>query len=188
MATETPGGRSAEWIVHGERAIYDSRWVRLHLVDVEPPDGERFEHHVVRMQRVAVITVLDDGQSHVLMIRRHRFVDSSWGWEVPMGIVEEGEDPESTAYREVEEETGWRPTNLTHVLTFQPMIGIADTPHELFTGIGAAHTTEVVDASEAEEIAWMPCTDLLSIITKGEIRDGASLVALLHLVAARTNT
>jgi len=32
---------------HGERIVYDSEWVRLSLVDIEPPDGRRFEHHVV---------------------------------------------------------------------------------------------------------------------------------------------
>jgi hypothetical protein len=39
------------WIEHGERAIYDSPWVSLHLVDVEVPGGHRFEHHVVRRDR-----------------------------------------------------------------------------------------------------------------------------------------
>jgi len=34
--------------VHGERTLYDSDWMRLTLVDVELPSGERFEHHVVR--------------------------------------------------------------------------------------------------------------------------------------------
>jgi hypothetical protein len=37
--------------VYGERVLYDSPWVRLALVDVEPPDGHRFEHHVVRLFR-----------------------------------------------------------------------------------------------------------------------------------------
>ena len=37
------------WTVHGERSLYESEWLRLVLVDVEIPGGERFEHHVVRM-------------------------------------------------------------------------------------------------------------------------------------------
>jgi len=36
------------WHVHGERAIYQSDWLDLKLVDVELPSGARFEHHVVR--------------------------------------------------------------------------------------------------------------------------------------------
>jgi 8-oxo-dGDP phosphatase len=45
--------------VFGERTIYDNPWVRLTLVDIEPPDGRRFEYHAVRLQRVAVALVLN---------------------------------------------------------------------------------------------------------------------------------
>ena len=40
-----------QWTVHGRRSIYESSWVSLDLVDVELPDGQRFEQHVVRMAR-----------------------------------------------------------------------------------------------------------------------------------------
>ena len=71
--------------VYGERVVYDNPWVRLTVVDIEPPDGHRFEHHVVRLQRVAIAAVLNDADE-VLMLWRHRFVDDSWGWELPGGI------------------------------------------------------------------------------------------------------
>jgi hypothetical protein len=45
---------SMRWAVHGRRTIYDNRWVKLDLVDVQPPGGvPRFEHHAVRLNRVA---------------------------------------------------------------------------------------------------------------------------------------
>lgn len=75
--------------VYGERVVYDNPWVRLALVDIEPPDGHRFEHHVVRIQRVALAVVLND-VDEVLMLWRHRFVDDSWGWELPGEIVDAG--------------------------------------------------------------------------------------------------
>jgi 8-oxo-dGTP pyrophosphatase MutT (NUDIX family) len=175
----------AEWITYGERTIYESRWLRLNLVDVKSPDGVRFEHHVVRMQRVAVAAVLNDEGTHLLMMRRHRFIDDSWGWEVPVGIVEDGEGPTAAASREAEEETGWRVTTLEHVLEFQPAIGIADTPHDVFVGHGATHVGEPTDINEAEEIAWIPVGDLLGMVNDRRIRDGATLTAVLHLLASR---
>ncbi|GAB3437421.1 NUDIX hydrolase [Flindersiella endophytica] len=55
------------------------------------------------------------------------------GWELPGGIVEGDEDSATTAAREVEVETGWRPhVPLQKLLEFQPMPGMVDTPHELF--------------------------------------------------------
>jgi 8-oxo-dGTP pyrophosphatase MutT (NUDIX family) len=177
-----------EWIAHGERSIYASRWVDVRLVDVEAPDGNRFEHHVLRMQRVAVAAVLDEAEAKLLMIRRHRFIDDSWGWEVPVGIVEPAEDPLATAAREVEEETGWRPAGLRRAIEFQPAIGIADTPHEVYVGVGAQEIGEPTDRTEAEEVAWVPVEGLLPMVNDGLIRDGATLVAVLHLLASRSGS
>jgi len=178
----------AEWVVHGERSIYENRWLSLNLVDVVSPDGARFEHHVVRMQRVVAAAVLDDSGDELLMMRRHRFIDDSWGWEVPVGIVEADETPETAAQREVVEETGWSPTSLSHALTFQPAIGIADTPHEVYVGRGAVHVGEPTDVTEADEIAWIPLDNIMAMIDDQWIRDGASLVAALHILASRRDS
>ena len=139
------------WRVHGERPIYENQWVRLTLVDVEPPAGDRFEHHVVRLQRVALAVVLDQ-DDRVLMMWRHRFATDEWGWELPGGIVEANEDGESTARREVEEETGWRPRPLAHLVSFQPMPGMVDTPHEVYIGHGAERVGDPTDTEEAARV------------------------------------
>ena len=74
-------GRSEELRtrVFGERAVYDNFWVRVTLVDIQTPDGERFEHHVVRLKTVAIAAVVDE-RYRVLMLWRHRFVTDEWGW------------------------------------------------------------------------------------------------------------
>jgi 8-oxo-dGDP phosphatase len=95
----------------------------------------------MRMQRVAIAAVLDDAD-RVLMLWRHRFVTDEWGWELPAGIVDGDKDGAATAAREVKEETGWRPGQMTHLLSFQPMIGMVDTPHELYV----SHSAERVGA------------------------------------------
>ncbi len=97
VSTETPTDVEP-WQIHGERTVYDNRWVKLSLVDVEPPGVERFEHHVVRLHHVAIAAVLDD-QDRVLMLWRYRFVPDSFGWELPGGIVDEGEDAAQAALR-----------------------------------------------------------------------------------------
>lgn len=96
------------WTVHGERTLYDTPWVRLRSLDVEQPDGARTDYHVVRLRDLAVAAAVDE-QQRVLMMWRHRFVTDTWAWELPMGLVEDGESPEIAAARELEEETGWRP-------------------------------------------------------------------------------
>jgi 8-oxo-dGTP pyrophosphatase MutT (NUDIX family) len=169
------------WAIHGERTIYDNPWVRLVLVDVEPPDRSRFEHHVVRLQRVAIAIVIDEDR--VLMLWRHRFVPDAFAWELPGGIVDPGEDAAAAAARETEEETGWRPGLMKHLITFQPMVGMVDTPHELYVAHGAEHVGEPTDDEEAGRVEWVPLADIPGLIERGEIAGSGSLVGLLHVLA-----
>lgn len=171
--------------VSGERTVYESPWVRLTLVDVEPPSGVRFEHHVVRLARVVAAAVVND-QSEVLMMWRHRFAVDEWGWELPGGIAEPGEESAVTAAREFEEETGWRPSGpMRHLVSFQPMPGMVDTPHEVWAAEGAEKVGEPSDSEEAAIIEWVPLANVPEMVKRGEIAGAGPLVGLLTLLMER---
>jgi len=173
--------------VFGERTLYESPWVQLILVDIAPPDGNRFEHHVVRLNRVAIAAVLNEADE-VLLLWRHRFVDDSWGWELPGGIVNDGEDPAACAAREVEEETGWRPGRLESLVAYQPMPGMVDTPHYLFVAHDSKRVSDPSDPEEAGRVGWVPLRTVLELVDRREILGSGSLVGLLYLLACRGGT
>ncbi len=172
-----------EWTIHGRRAIYESSWVSLDLVDVELPDGRRFEQHVVRMARPVAAVVVVDERDRVLLMWRHRHVTDTWGWEIPAGRIEEGESAEEAAARETEEETGWRPGPLRQIVVSQPSSGSVDSRHHLFLADGARHIGPPTDITEAERIAWVPLAEIRSLIAAGEIVNGATLIGLLHVLS-----
>jgi len=171
------------WRVHGERSLYESDWVNLRLVDVELPDGNRFEHHVVRTPYEAAGVVVVDPSRGVLLLWRHRFITDTWGWEVPAGHVEAGESPEAAGRREVLEETGWRPGRLRHLVTYNPMNGLADKRFHLFVAEGATHVGEPTDVNEAERVEWVPLDEVRRLARAGELRDGLSLTAVLYALS-----
>lgn len=174
---------SMRWTTYGERTVYDNPWVRLVLADVQPPGGgERFEHHVVRLFSVSVAVVLDDAD-RVLMLWRHRFVADQWGWELPGGIVDDGENGAATAARETEEETGWRPGSMTHLVTFQPMMGMVDASHELYLAHGAEYIGEPAESEEAGQVAWIPLDEVPGLLARGELLGSGTLVGLLYVLA-----
>ena len=164
------------WIVHGEREIYDSEWVRLTLVDVEVPGGQRFEHHVVRMPNFAAGTVVHDPDRGLLLIHRHRFITDTWGWEIPAGGIDPGETPEEAAARETLEETGWRPgplTPLAHLPAHERALRPAVPP--VPRRRGDARGRPPTDPGEAERIEWVPLDEVRALIQAG--RDGRRPVA-----------
>ncbi|MBO2460809.1 NUDIX hydrolase [Actinomadura violacea] len=169
------------WTVHGERSIYDSPWLDVRLADVELPDGRRFDHHLVRVRPAAGVAAVD-GAGRVLLIWRHRFITDAWGWELPGGRVEEGEDPAESAARELVEETGYRPGPLEHVLAVRPSPGLHDGIHHIYRADGAERVGEPTDV-EAERIEWVPLASVPELAARGEILSGSSLSGLLFLYA-----
>ncbi|MEU6752922.1 NUDIX hydrolase [Spirillospora sp. NPDC046719] len=171
------------WTVHGERSIYDSPWMDVRLADVELPDGRRFDHHLVRVRPAAGVAAVD-GAGRVLLIWRHRFITGAWGWEVPGGRVEDGEDPAEAAARELVEETGYRAGPLEHVVAVRPSPGLHDGIHHIFRADGAERIGEPTDV-EAERIEWVPLSSVPELAARGEIGSGSTLAGLL-LLHART--
>ena len=178
-----PVGTETAWRVHGSRSLYESEWVCLGLTEVELPDGERFEHHTVWMPAAAMTAVLDDGGTRVLLMWRHRFVSDTWNWELPGGLVELGEDPAVTAAREVEEETGYRPRTVEHLVTFEPMIGMVTSPHHVYLSRGAEYVGEPTEANEMQRLEWIALDAVPDLIEAGLICNSGTLVALLHVLA-----
>ncbi|MBN6058347.1 NUDIX hydrolase, partial [Nonomuraea sp. RK-328] len=149
------------------------------MADVEIPGGERFEHHVVHLDRAAIAVVVDE-RDRVLLMWRHRFVFDRWGWELPGGLVEAGEDPMATAVREVEEETGYRAKQVEHLVSYQPMAGMVDSEHILFLMRGAELVGKPEGEVEADRIEWVPMAEIPGMIAGGDIWTSGTLIGLLQ--------
>ncbi|KIF00710.1 NUDIX hydrolase [Streptomyces sp. RSD-27] len=169
------------WTIHGERTLYDTPWVRLRSLDVEQPDGSRTDYHVVRLRDLAVVAAVDE-QQRVLMMWRHRFVTDTWAWELPMGLVEDGESPEIAAARELEEETGWRPEAVHALIYAEPAAGITDSRHFVFRADGVRRIGEPTERNESDRLEWIPLADIPGMIARGEIVSSATLVGLMALL------
>ncbi|PJN32479.1 NUDIX hydrolase [Streptomyces sp. CB02959] len=170
-----------QWKTHGERQIYTNPWVNLCLVDVQQPDGRRWEHHVVRLRHLAVAAVVND-RREVLMMWRHRFITDAWAWELPMGLIEEDETPEQAASREVLEETGWRPGSMKPLIYAEPANGITDSQHYVFRADSATYVGPPTEKNESDRIEWIPLADVRAMIDRREIVSSGSLVGLLYVL------
>ncbi|MEU2197535.1 NUDIX hydrolase [Streptomyces fimicarius] len=170
-----------QWKIHGERPIYENTWVNLWLIDVETPDGNRWEHHVVKLRHLAVAAIANE-QREVLMMWRHHFITDAWAWELPMGLVEEGESPAEAAAREVLEETGWRPGPVKTLICAESANGITDSQHHVFRADGATTRGPPTEKNESDRIEWIPLADVRGMIDRREIVNSGSLVGLLYVL------
>jgi hypothetical protein len=146
---------SGFWRAHGERAIYDSPWVWLGQVDVEPPGGDRYWHHVVRLRKAAVMALVN------------------------------GEEPAVAATRELAEETGYRAGRVEHLVSFKPMPGTVDAEHHVYVGGDPVRIGEPTDPAEAARVEWVPLASVPGLLAAGEIWSAASVAALPLLLMKR---
>lgn len=170
------------WNVHSEQPLYTDEWLDIRHADVELPDGRHLDHRLIRTPPGAGAVVTDD-HHRVLLIWRHRFITDTWGWEIPIGKIEPGEAPVDAAAREVEEETGWRPSHLRPLLYTHPSPGLLDSTHHIYQANTATYTGPPTESFEAERIAWTPLADIGDLIDKRNITSGTTIAALLHLLA-----
>ena len=180
--TDNTSPERTRWIIHGERLVDDNPHVRVSIAKVELPNGVVFEQYVFRMRRCVMTVVLDDARENILLIWRHRFIVDQWDWEVPGGYVDPGEDGVTAAAREAEEETGWRPRDVTFLLSYQPMIGSADAPQDIYLAHGADRVGEP-EIDEAETVRWVPIEEAQAMIARGEILGAATVIGVMHAVA-----
>lgn len=171
--------------MHGERTVYDNRWVRLGMVDVEPPDGRRFEHHVVHLNRVAIALIVNE-RDEVLMLWRYRFATEEWGYELLGGIVDGDEESAATAAREAGEESGWKPLGEPeHLVSFEPVPGMVTSQFDVYLWHGASYIGDPTDEEEAGTVEWVPLERVIELTQRRELLGSGTLVALLYYLALR---
>ncbi|MBZ4017277.1 NUDIX hydrolase [Streptomyces purpurogeneiscleroticus] len=163
-----------------EQTVYENRWFRVNLADVELPDGRHLDHYLIRMRAVAVATVVNEA-NEVLLLWRHRFITDTWGWELAAGVVEDGEDVAVAAAREMEEETGWRPGPLTHLLSVEPSNGLTDAVHHIYWSDRAEYVGHPEDDFESDRREWVPLKLVPDMVARGEVPAANMAAALLML-------
>lgn len=86
------------------RATRLSPWVTLVETDVESPAGVATYHGLAQADYVGVLARTPAGL--IPIVRQLRPAAGEETWELPGGLVDDGEEPAATARRELLEETG----------------------------------------------------------------------------------
>jgi len=118
------------WTTHAVRVLHDDV-VTIEEHDVETPEGRRYAFPVVRSPGFAkVVPLLPDGD--VVLVRQYRYAVGAMTLELPAGAIDDGEDPQATAQRELAEEALLMSDRLEPLGVFRTSPGRMDETGHMF--------------------------------------------------------
>ncbi|MFM7795678.1 MAG: NUDIX hydrolase, partial [Candidatus Nitrosotenuis sp.] len=103
-----------------KKKIYDGKILGLSLYELSIK-GRKVKREIIEHRGAAAILAFDE-RGKVILVKQHRF-PHGYVLEIPAGTLERGEKPIKCAFREIQEETGYKASKMTHFLTFYPSIG-----------------------------------------------------------------
>ncbi len=158
--------------------VFRGRVVNLGLEEAVLPDGRTIRLEIVRHPGAcAVLPLHEDGT--VTLIHQFRHAAGGLIWEVPAGVLEEGETPEYCALRELAEEVKLAAGKMRHLATIHTTPGFTDERIHLFLATELSLTEGELDADEYLRAERMPLSEALAMASDGRITDAKTICALL---------
>lgn len=162
--------------------IFEGRVIRVRRDRVRLPDGSDCYREVVEHRgAVGIVPLLDDGA--VVLITQYRYAVGEWLLEIPAGTLEEGEDPEWCAARELEEETGYTARRFRRLFAMYVSPGYCNELLHIYVAEGLVAGQARPDCDEAIETTVVPLSSVSAMIQEGRIRDAKTIAALLAVMA-----
>jgi ADP-ribose pyrophosphatase len=167
------------------RVIHDGRVVHLSVDRVRFPDGKEGELELIRHRGASAVVPLlgapDDPDPDVVLVHQYRYAAGGFVYEIPAGLPRDGEEWESCARRELEEETGYRCVGLKQLTRFFTTPGFTDEVIHLFLATGLTGGTVQRDEDEYIHVVRFPLSRALGMVREGGIVDGKSMVGLFFV-------
>ena len=167
------------WKVHESKYIHP----RFRVDKAELANGKFLDAIVFEFRSWANIVALTK-DNEVVLIRQYRHGVREVLWEIPGGVVEDGEDPLDGVRRELLEETGYTASEFIQVGKAYPNPALQTNTVHYYLALNAEKVTgQSLDDGEDIEVHLVPLEELIAMVRRGEFPHALMVAALLHALA-----
>jgi len=144
---------------------------------LKTPDGRETKFEIIEHSGSVVIIPVDEN-GNILLVRQYRHATGGDLLELPAGTLEDGEEPEVCAAREIREETGMAAGKLVRLGDFYLVPGYSTEFMVVFLATDLSYSPLEADADEFLNVEKVPVAEAIQMAERGEIPDAKSLAAL----------
>ena len=166
-------------------SAFAGRLLNVEVLQVELETGQNSRREIVRHPGASVVLAQrTDGP--FVFVRQFRKPIESCLLEIVAGTLVPGEDPAECARRELIEETGHEPLELTHLGVVYPAPGYTDGRlNTYFARVNPEQGPRNLDDDERIEIEYLEESTVDTLIAEGKIEDAKTLSAWMLYKARR---
>ncbi|MGB8510493.1 MAG: NUDIX hydrolase [Pyrinomonadaceae bacterium] len=168
-------------VMLASREIFKGRIFEVTTDTVREADKTYTRDVVRHVGGAGVVACFQDDT--VALVRQYRHPTGSYVLEIPAGKLEEGERPEVTAARELEEELGVVAGRMEPLSDFYTTPGFCSERLWIFLATELTATAQRLEDDELIEVVRVPFKRALSMAWSGEIEDAKTIIGLM--LAAR---
>ncbi len=146
------------------------------------PNGKFLDATIFEFRSWANILALTKDNEAVL-IKQYRHGVRDVLWEIPGGVVEDGEGPLEGVKRELLEETGYTASEFVQVGRLYPNPALQTNTMYCFLALGAEKVAgQNLDDGEDIEVHLMPLDELVPMMQRGEFIHALQVAALFQVL------
>lgn len=160
--------------------IYDGKIIKLHVDEIELPDGKKGIREIVEHSGGVCVAAVTD-ENELFFVRQYRYPYKKVLLELPAGKLEKGEDPLRAGIRELEEECGVIAEEVIPMGTVYPTVAYCSEVIHLFAAKKLKRSHQHLDEDEFLSTEKIKLEKAVEMVMNGEISDSKTVALVLKL-------
>lgn len=177
--TMTPEEKKSLFRTAKRKVVYQATHFTYIVDEITSSSGTVHTYDSVVHPGASVIIPIDD-DGGLILVRQYRNSIDAFTYELPAGKIDKGEDPETTAIRECQEEIGKYPGNLQKLFETYPSPAYSTEILHFYLATQLTDKALAQDELEAIDVHCISLEEALRWIKEGKITDAKTALGIFY--------